>query len=104
MDISGHDGNSLGVDGTKIGVLEKTNQIGFRSLLESKDSRALESEFLVEVTSDLSDESLERKLSEKKISGLLISSDFSKGDGTWSESVWLLNAGSGWSGLFLYIG
>ena len=59
----------------------------------------MESELLVESVGNFSDESLEWELSEEEISGLLISSDFSEGDGTWSESVWFFDTTSG-SGSF----
>jgi hypothetical protein len=38
LDILGHDRYTLGMDGTKVGILKKTNQVGFGSFLESKDS------------------------------------------------------------------
>ena len=98
MDILGHDGDSLGVDGTKVGVLEETDEVSFRGFLESEDGGGLESELLVERLGDFSNESLEWELSEEEISGLLISSDFSEGDGTWSESVWFFDTTSGSGG------
>ena len=33
LDISGHDGDSLGMNGTQIGVLEQTDEIGLCCLL-----------------------------------------------------------------------
>ncbi len=96
LEISGHDGDSLGVDGAQVGVFEKTNQISFSSFLEGKDSRGLESQVSLVVMSDFSDESLEGKLSDEEISGLLVLSDFSEGDGTGSVSMGLLDTtGSG---------
>jgi histone H3 len=100
-----HDGNSLGVDGAQVGVLEKTNHVGLGGFLEGKDGRGLESEVRLEVRSDLSNESLERKLSNEELSGFLESSDFSEGDGSWSESVWFLHtSGSGGGGSLLGLG
>ena len=101
MHVFWHDGNSLGVDGAKVGVLEESNHVGLSSLLEGKDGRGLESEVSLEVGSDFSDESLERKLSDKELSGFLVLSDHSEGDGSWSESVWFLDttsSGSGFTG------
>ena len=54
-----HDGDSLGVNGAQVGVLEKTNHVSLSSLLESKDGGRLESEVVLEIVGDLSDESLE---------------------------------------------
>ena len=93
MHVLWHDGNSLGVDGAEVGVLEESNHVGLSSLLEGKDGRGLESEVGLEIGSDFSDESLERKLSDKELGGFLILSDHSEGDGSWSESVGLLHSG-----------
>lgn len=38
LDVLWHDGNTLGVDGAQVGILEKTNQVGLASLLKSHDS------------------------------------------------------------------
>jgi len=83
------------VDGAEVGVLEKTNHVGLRSLLEGKDGRGLESEFASVFGGDFSDESLEWELSDEELGGLLESSDLSESDGSWSESVWLLDATGG---------
>ena len=98
MDVFWHDGDPLGVDSAQVGVLKKTNQVGFGSFLESHDGGALESEIGFEVLSDFSDQSLEWKLSDEKFGGLLVSSDLSESNGTWSEPVWLLDAAGGWRG------
>ena len=90
-----HDGDSLGVDGAEVGVLEKTNHVGLGSLLEGKDGGGLESELASVFGGDFSDESLEGELSDEELGGLLESSDLSKSDGSWSESVWLLDTSGG---------
>lgn len=33
LNISGHDSNSSGMDGTEIGIFEETNEVGFSSFL-----------------------------------------------------------------------
>ena len=93
LHILWHDGNSLGVDGAEVGVLEKSNHVGLSSFLKSKDGGRLESEISLEVRGDFSYESLERKLSDKELSGFLILSDHSEGNGSWSESVGFLHSG-----------
>ena len=92
-----HDGDSLGVDGTKVGVFEKTNHVSFGGFLESKDGGRLESKVGLEVGGDFSDKSLERKLSDEELGGFLESSDLSECDCAWSESVGSLHANVGWS-------
>ncbi len=41
LDVFGHDGDSLGVDGAQVGVLKQTDQISLAGLLQGHDSRAL---------------------------------------------------------------
>ena len=42
LNVLGHDGHALGMDGAQVSVLEQTNKVCLCSLLESKDSMALE--------------------------------------------------------------
>ena len=42
LDVLGHDCNTLGMDGSQVGVLKQTDQVGLSSLLEGQDSRGLE--------------------------------------------------------------
>ena len=86
-----HDGYSLGVDRTEICVLEKTNQVGFACFLQGHHSGALEAELSLEILGDLTDKSLEWKLADEKLSGLLVTTDLTKSDSTRSVSVWLLD-------------
>ena len=39
LNVLRHDGNTLGVDGTQVSVLEKTNEVSFASFLECSDGR-----------------------------------------------------------------
>ena len=42
LNVLGHDGDALGVNGTQVGILKQANEVSFRCLLEGKYSRALE--------------------------------------------------------------
>ena len=99
LDVLGHDGHTLGVDGAQVGVLEKTNEVSLGGLLKGKNGGSLESKVGLEVLGDFSDQSLEWKLSDQKLGGLLVSSDLSKSDGSWTVSVWLLDSSGGWGRL-----
>ena len=99
LDVLGHDGDSLGVDGAQVGVLEEADEVGFGGFLESQDSGALESKVSLVVLSQLSHQSLEGELSDEELSRLLVSSDLSKSHGTGSVSVGLLHATGGGGGL-----
>ena len=92
MHVLWHDGNSSGVDGAQVGVLEEANHVSLGGLLEGEDSGGLESEVRLEVGGNFSDESLEWKLSDEELSGFLESSDLSEGNGSWSESVGSLDS------------
>jgi histone H3 len=67
LEVLGHDGHSLGVDGAQVGILEEGDQIGFRSFLQGEHSLALESHFLLELSRDFSHQSLEGQLPDKQI-------------------------------------
>ena len=93
-----HDGDSLGVDGAEVGVFEETDQVGLGGFLEGEDSGALESEVVLVLSGNFTNESLEWELADEELGTLLESSDFTEGNGTWSESMGLLDT-TGGSGL-----
>ena len=90
-----HDGNSLGVDGTEVGVFEETNHVGLRCLLEGEDSGGLEAEFASVLRGDFTDESLEGKFPDEELGALLETSDLTESDGAGSEAVGPLDAVGG---------
>ena len=90
--VLGHDGDTLGVDGAEVGVLEETDKVSLRGLLEGHDGGGLEAEVGLEGLGEFADESLEGELSDEKLGRLLVSSDLSESDGSRSESVGLLDA------------
>ena len=49
LDILGHDGDPLGVDGAQVGVLEEPDEVGLAGLLERSDGCALEPQVGLEV-------------------------------------------------------
>ena len=96
MQVLGHDGHTFGVDGAEVGVFEETDQVSLSGFLEGEDSGGLETKVVLELSSDLTDESLEGELSDEELGGLLETSDLAKSDGSWSEAVGLLDtSGSG---------
>jgi hypothetical protein len=92
LDVLGHDGHTLGVDGAQVGVLEEGNQVRFGGLLQRKDGRGLEAEVVLEVLSDFANKALEGKLADEKIGGLLVLPDLTKSNGSWAVPVGLLDA------------
>ena len=66
LDVLGHDGDPLGVDGTEVGVLEEPHEVGLTGLLESHHGGALEAEVGLEVLGNLPHQTLEWKLQERR--------------------------------------
>ena len=95
LHILGHDGDSLGVDGAEVGVLEEADHVSLRGLLESENGRGLETELVSVLRGDLTNESLEGELSNEELSALLEASDLTKSDGARSESVGFLDSVGG---------
>ena len=88
-------GDALGMDGAKVGVLEESDHVSLSGLLESEDGGGLESKISLEIVGNFSDESLEGEFSNEELSRFLESSDLSEGDGTGLESVGSLDTGGG---------
>ena len=97
LDVLGHDGDSLGVDGAQVGVLEKTDEVSLAGLLEGHDGRALEPKVSLEVLGDFSDKTLEGQLADEELSGLLVPSDLTESDSSGPVSVGLLDSTGGGS-------
>jgi hypothetical protein len=96
LDVLGHDGHTLGVDGAQVGILEKTDQVCLGSLLKGHDGGGLESQVSLEVLSDLSDETLEWELADQEFGRLLVSTDLSESNGTGPVPMWFLDTTGGW--------
>jgi hypothetical protein len=98
------DGDTLGVDGAKVGVLEEGDEVSLDGLLQSTDGRALEAEVGLEVLSNLTDETLEGELSDQELGRLLVATDLTKSDGTRLIAMGLLDTASGGGGLASSLG
>ena len=95
LDVLGHDGDTLGVDGAEVGVLKETDEVGLAGLLEGHDSGGLEAQVCLEVLCNLSDETLEGQLADEQLGALLVPPDLTEGDGTGPVPVGLLDASGG---------
>ena len=95
LDVLGHDGHTLGVDGTQVGVLEETDQVSLGCLLQGHDGRALEAEIGLEVLGDLTDQTLEGQLADEKLGGLLVTTDLTESHGTRPVTMGLLYTSGG---------
>jgi hypothetical protein len=99
LDVLGLDGDTLGVDGAEVGVLEEGDEVRLDGLLESTDGGGLESEIRLEVLGNLTDQTLEGELSDEKLSRLLVSSNLTESDGTGLVAVRLLDTSGRGGGL-----
>ena len=99
LDVLGHDGHTLGVDGAQVRVLEQADQVGLAGLLKGHDGGALEAQIGLEVLGDLTDETLEGQLADEQLGGLLVTTDLTKSHGTGPVTVGLLHTSGGRGGL-----
>ena len=99
LDVLGHYGHALGMDGAQIGVLEQADQVCLAGLLESSHGRALEAQIGLEVLSDLAHQTLEGQLADEQLGGLLVAADLAQRDRAGAESVRLLHSASCWCAL-----
>ena len=104
LDVLGHDGHALGVDGAEVGVLEEADEVSLGRLLEGEDGGGLEPEVGLEVLGDLADEALEGELADEELGGLLVLADLTERDGTGPVPVRLLHAAGRRGGLARRLG
>jgi hypothetical protein len=90
LNVLGEDGDSLGVDGAQVGVLEQADKISLGSLLKRRDGVGLEAQLGLEVLSDLANQPLERKLAEEEIRILLVLANLAQSHSPRAKAVRLL--------------
>ena len=104
LDVLGHDGHTLGVDGAQVGVLEETDKVGLAGLLESHHGRALEAKISLEILGDFSHQTLEWQLADEELGGLLVTTDLTESNGSRPVPVGLLHTSGGWGTLTSSLG
>ena len=87
------------MDGAQVGVLEKTNEVSFRSLLEGGHCRTLEAKVSLEVLGDLTNQTLEGQLPDQEFGGFLVATDLTKSNSSWPVTMRLLHSSSSWGTL-----
>jgi len=93
-EVLGLNGDTLGVDGSKVSVFEEGDEVSLAGFLESQNGGGLEAEIRLEVLGDFTDEALEGQLADQELSRLLVPPDFTQSDGTGPEPVGLLDTTS----------
>jgi histone H3 len=104
LDILVLNGDTLGVDGAQVGIFKEGDKVGLDGFLEGTDGRRLEAKIRLEVLSNLTNQTLERQFADQELGGLLVATDFTKSDGTWLVSVWLLDTSRSWGGFTSSLG
>ena len=92
LDVLGHDGHPLGVDGAQVGVLEEADQVSLRGFLKGHDGGGLEAQVGLEVLGDLTNETLEGQLPDEELSALLVTTDLTESHGTGPVTMGLLDS------------
>ena len=82
LNVLGLDGDTLGVDGAKVGIFKEGDEVGFDRFLEGTDGGGLEAEVRLEVLGDFTDQTLEGELADQELGRLLVATDLAKSDGT----------------------
>ena len=96
VDVLRHDGDSLGVDGKQIGVLEESNEVILGSLMKCGNSSGSAVEICPHLSEYLTHETGKRSFADEELRGLLVSSDLAEGDraGAKAMSSFRLNLAS----------
>ena len=87
LDVLGHDGDPLCMDGCQVSILKESHKIGLSCLLQCQHGAGLESQVSLEVLGDLTNQPLERQLPDEQLSGLLVLPDLTKGHSSRSVSA-----------------
>jgi len=95
LDVLGHDGDALGVDGAQVGVLEESDEVGLAGLLQGHDGGALEAEVGLEVLRDLTHQPLEGQLADEQLGALLVATDLAESHRAGSVAMGLLDSAGG---------
>ena len=96
LDVLWHDGDTFGVDGAQVGVLEETDQVGLaEASCRAMTAGALESQIGLEVLGDFTHKTLEGQLPDQKLGALLVTTDLTESDGSWPVTVWFLHSAGG---------
>ena len=82
LNVLGHDGDALGVDGAQVGVFKQTNKVSLASFLKGHYGGALETQIGLEILSDFSHKTLEGQLADQQLGGFLVTTDLTKSDCT----------------------
>ena len=93
LQVFGHDGDALGVDGAEVAVLEDAGEVGLGGLLQREHGGRLEAQPGMKALRHLLDEALEGQLADEELGGLLEAADLAERDGAGAVAVRAARAG-----------
>ena len=99
LNVLGHDGDALGVNGAQVGVFKQTNEVSLASFLKSHHCGALETQIGLEILSDFSHKTLEGQLADQQLGGFLVTTDLTKSHCTRPVTMRFLDSAGGRSAL-----
>jgi hypothetical protein len=73
-------------------TFEQTDQVSLGSLLQGSDGSRLEAEIGFEVLGNLANKALERKLADQQLSALLVATDLTQSNCSWTIAMGLLDS------------
>lgn len=91
LNVLRHNCHTLCVDSAKVRVLEKTDQVRLGGLLKRKHGARLETQVGLKILCNLANETLKRKLADKKVRRLLELANLTQRDGTRAVTMRLLD-------------
>jgi hypothetical protein len=68
------------MNGSQVGVFKEADEVRLTGFLECSDGRRLESQVCLEILGNLTNETLERELSDQELSRFLVATDFTESD------------------------
>ena len=87
------------MDRAKICVFKERDEVGLDGLLEGTNGGGLEAKIRLEVLGNLTNKTLEWKLADEKLGGLLVTTDLTESDGTRLITMGLLDTTGRWGRL-----
>jgi len=92
LNILWHNGDSLSMNSTQIGILKQSHKVRLCCFLKSSHCAALEPQICLEILCYFSHQPLKRQFPDQQLCALLVLSDFPQCHGSWPKSVGLLHS------------
>uniref|UniRef100_S4RFW5 Uncharacterized protein n=1 Tax=Petromyzon marinus TaxID=7757 RepID=S4RFW5_PETMA len=95
LHVLGHDGDTLGVNRTHVGVLKEPHQVGLACLLQGANGSTLEAQIGLKVLRDLTNQALDWQLADQQLRRRLVTTALTQRHRARSVTVRLLYTAGG---------